>query len=404
MGPVILAHASSRAGLAVARSLQSRGVAIEAVVDKPRQFATWSNAMRGHVHAAPNPRAEPEKFAALVAGLADETGAAGVLPVSDEALGALGPSREQLPEGVVLMTAASDATRVVLDKHATATLAQRLRIPVPPTAPVRSIDDLESAAAELGYPVILKRPDQGRALPRTLKRFTVEQVANRDELRKWAEIFDTAGVIPVLQKIVPGKMHNVCCFAAAGEIVAAHEYESIRRGKHAGIARRIVVADDTRLEYARRFLGALAWDGVAALSFLVDDAEGRNWYLETNGRFWASVEASVVWGWDFPAWTVDWFLSRKRPTPPAIPDSSPIVSYRTAELERLVEILRTGSWFPEGRPVTRGQAVLAYLRSFGPGYRSDVFRWSDPLPSIVDHASLISGYFRGARRRLSRLT
>ena len=54
------------------------------------------------------------------------------------------------------------------------------------------------------------------------------------------------------------------------------------------------------VEHARNLLAALEWDGVAHVSFFIGK-NGQKWYMETNGRFWASVEGSVYAGWDFPS-------------------------------------------------------------------------------------------------------
>ena len=54
------------------------------------------------------------------------------------------------------------------------------------------------------------------------------------------------------------------------------------------------------MQYARDLLGALRWDGVAHLGFFVDKARKKVWYMETNGRFWASIEGLVHAGWDDP--------------------------------------------------------------------------------------------------------
>jgi len=67
------------------------------------------------------------------------------------------------------------------------------------------------------------------------------------------------------------------------------------------------------LQYARDLLGALRWDGVAHLGFFVDKARKKVWYMETNGRFWASIEGLVHAGWDDPgpAFHEYWYVRKQ---------------------------------------------------------------------------------------------
>jgi len=154
------------------------------------------------------------------------------------------------------------------------------------------------------------------------------------------------------------------------------------------------------MSYAERLLDAIKWEGVAGVSFLVDEKRGQTWYLETNGRFWASDQGSIDVGWDFPYWALRYFLHGEVPTPPPIPSKPKITCYHTADLAALISFLRGGP-----SPVTYGEvgklkAIWQYLRAFGPGYRSDVFRWNDPMPAVKDHIRLVKMYWNGLVRRV----
>ena len=197
-------------------------------------------------------------------------------------------------------------------------------------------------------------------------------------------------------------MYNICCFATHGKIVAAHEYVAFRRGKHEDIARKFVDVDKTRMAHVERMLGAIDWEGVANVCFLVDVERDLTWYLETNGRFWASVQGSVNAGWDFPYWAVRYFLHDEIPTPPPVSRKEKITCYHTADLSALIAFLRGGR-----PPVTVGKvnpwtAIWHYLRAFGPGYQSDVFKWSDPIPALVDHFHFVMRKWNGLVRRFKK--
>ena len=38
--------------------------------------------------------------------------------------------------------------------------------------------------------------------------------------------------------------------------------------------------------------------------------------METNGRFWASLEGPIAAGWDFPYWMYRYFAEGEGPQPP----------------------------------------------------------------------------------------
>ena len=130
-------------------------------------------------------------------------------------------------------------------------------------------------------------------------------------------------------------------------------------------------------------LGELAWDGPAALAFFVT-GEGRVAYMETNGRFWGSLEGSIRAGWDFPSWTLEYFRDGRTPDAPPIALGTRHC-WRAWDLIALACVLRREAWLTDRDAVHRGRAVLDYLSSFRPGVHADVFRLDDPLPELVEH-------------------
>ena len=392
--PIILAHADLRSGLAIGRSLARHGISFIPAVTNPNQFACYSRYFRRRFVEVANPRVDPDKFAKQVLSLADEVGAAAIIPVSDAALGSLNAVRDRLPHQTRLMAPDREAIDAVLDKDKNVRIAEEQGVPYPRTIEVESSDKLAAAAEQLGYPVVLKRQSQQQLIPQEISDFTAEIVQDVKALRRIADRLAEYGVVPQIQKFVLGEMHNICCFAVRGDIVAAHEYISLRRGKHVGIARKIVDVDPTRLAYANKMLGAINWEGVAGVSFIVSTTQNQSWYLETNGRFWASVQGSVNAGWDFPYWAARYFLHGEVPVPPPPTVETNVTCYHTEDLRVLANYLGGGpSPTYVGKP-GRLEVIWQYLRAFGPGYQSDVFEWSDPLPAMIDHLYLAAGAWR----------
>jgi hypothetical protein len=106
--------------------------------------------------------------------------------------------------------------------------------------------------------------------------------------------------------------------------------------------------------------------------------------METNGRFWASVQGSVYAGWDFPNWTFDYFVHGKMPEPEPITPGG-LTCWHTGDFLALLKFIAGKGEVPTpGTNPARLHAVMQFLSGFQPGIRSDVFRWNDPLPALIE--------------------
>jgi len=178
-----------------------------------------------------------------------------------------------------------------------------------------------------------------------------------------------------------------------GALAAVHEYRDIRRLGGLSVFREVTLVSPRLRHYAESMLRELDWNGAAHLEFFVrEDGDVR--YMETNGRFWASIAGPIGAGWDFPYWTYQYFARGERPNAP--PPSFRLGSrsrWHFGDLEALVGCL-AGRDVPTEAGPGRLRAVVDYVSSFRPGVRSDVFRLDDPMPELVEHLT-------GARRGLA---
>ena len=233
--------------------------------------------------------------------------------------------------------------------------------------------------------MVLKNPGWGLGGSRPTQAFKWQIARDEPELRALLAKHAGDGGFPVVQELVEGDIMNLCCFAASGRVVAVQQYRSVRRLGWAGTAvlREITASDPRLVEQAERLLGELEWDGVAQAAFVVRPSDGASWYMETNGRFWGSIETSIATGWDFPYWTYRYFAHGDVPMPP-----SPAVGRRSCwhfgDLLLLWRRLRgVEPPMPPGPGTLR--AVADYVSGFAPGVSSDVFALDDPLPELVEH-------------------
>lgn len=175
---------------------------------------------------------------------------------------------------------------------------------------------------------------------------------------------------------------NFCIFAIEGEVQGTHGYMSTRRTLHEGIAREIIPVREDIMGYIGKLMGALRWTGIAHVQFLIDTESDEPYYMETNGRFWASTQGSIHAGWNFPVWLYEYCVNGKKPDIQPIYLGSRTV-YRKADMTQLLR------YWLGGRPPSidtrsRLSATWQVFRDYAPSVHSDVWDWGDPFPSLWD--------------------
>lgn len=127
------------------------------------------------------------------------------------------------------------------------------------------------------------------------------------------------------------------------------------------------------LDQSVALLSHFGWDGVAMVEYKLDP-DGEPVLMEINGRFWGSLQLAIDAGVDFPRLLASAAL--EDPLPPV--DSYRFVRSRWfwGDTDHLIAV-----WRDRRAPWRdRVRALAGWIRAFGPGYRSEVFRWTDPAP------------------------
>jgi predicted ATP-grasp superfamily ATP-dependent carboligase len=393
---VLLAGATERPGLAAARSLSRWGIPFVVVGNAPRGMIAVSRHVRRYV-CAPSPRDDPEAFVAAVLAACVEHDVRLVMPMDDAALALCSERRGLFPAGTRLAAASADAVRNVLDKRRNLEMADGLGIPCPREFALEDIDQIDELVDRLGFPMVLKNPGRGSSADPT-PGFKWLIARSERELRALLGEHSGDGRFPLFQELVVGHVTNLCCFAASGRVVAVHEYRSLRRMGWEGtsVLREVTAATPRLVQYVERLLGELSWDGVAQVAFIVRERDGASWYMETNGRFWGSVEGSIAIGWDFPYWAYRYFTRGDLPEPPPVAVGSR-TCWHFGDLRLLGRRLR-GIEPPVPPRPGKLRAIADYVTGFRPGVHADVFALDDPLPEVVEH---LAGIRRAIRRRLA---
>jgi predicted ATP-grasp superfamily ATP-dependent carboligase len=379
---VLLTDGHTRATLAVARSQARRGISTIVLCPRPQSMAFYSRNVK-HAVLSPDPGTGPYAFVRFVLELIKKHEIRLLVPMTDQALVLFERHRNELEQHSKLAMASSDALRRVLNKRENLELACKLGVPCPRQFHLETSRQIPEMIEALGFPIVIKRSCDPIEADVPQFKFKVLYAFNEAELRHYIDRYCLNGEHPLFQQWVTGDVHDLCCFTAGGELLAVHQYHAIRRFNGSAVLRKIVAPSPDLVEHARKLLAAVNWDGVAHLSFYV----GRNdqkWYMETNARFWASIEASVYAGWDFPDWTYRYFLKGERPEPGPIALGSS-TCWHTGDLLALLKfIAKKGETPTPGTTPGTLRGALQFLSGFRPGIHCDVFRWNDPLPAVVE--------------------
>jgi predicted ATP-grasp superfamily ATP-dependent carboligase len=379
---VLLTDGHTRSTLALARSYARRGISYVVLCPHPRSMAFYSRDIK-YAILTPDPFSQPDQFVGFVLELIQKHDIRLAVPTTDRALVLFERHRDELGRHTKLAMANSPALRSVLDKRANLELARELGIPCPRQFRLEHPRQIPEMIQTLGFPIVVKRSGDPIEPGVPQFKFKVLYAFNEAELRLYVDQYCMNGEDPLFQQWVTGEVRDLCCFAAQGELLAIHEYHAVRRFNGSAALRRIVTASPDLVEHVRSMLAALHWDGVAHVSFYVGKT-GQKWYMETNARFWASVEGSVYAGWDFPNWTYEYFLNGRTPEPGPITLGSS-TCWHTGDLLTLLKYVAGEGESPTpGTTPGKLRAACQFLSGFRPGIHSDIFRWHDPLPAIVE--------------------
>src|ERR1051325_4923480 len=142
-----------------------------------------------------------------------------------------------------------------------------------------------------------------------------------------------------------------------------------------------------------RMLDALDWQGVAMIECKRDAHTGKHVLMEVNARLWGSLQLAIDAGVDFPALLARCVQGEEVPL---------CHVYRTdvrsrwfwGDVDNLLLRLRDRAW--------RRGAVRDFLNASAQRDRTEVWRWRDPLPFLVESLQWLGVLTRGtagARRK-----
>ena len=401
-GHVLVTDASRGSALAFIRSLGARGWRVTAA-DTQRGSAGFRSRYTTARLVYPSPTAEPDAAVEAIRQTVVRTGVDLVIPVTDELGLPLAAARDAFDGVAVLALPDPDAMGAVHDKIRTLDLAGRLGVPVPPSRRVAADGDVEAAARELGYPLVVK-PSRSRELRADgrIDAFAVSYAGDREELEQRLAAASQATSI-LLQRWLPGRGLGVELLMHEGRPLAAFQHERLREVPVTGGASSLRVSvplDADLYGHAVRILEALRWTGLAMVEFR-RGPDGTAHLMEINGRVWGSLPLAVRAGMDFPARLADLLMAG----PPA--DPAVATDYRLGlrarnlrlDLAWIGAVLRGRRRYPYLPWPGRVAGVRAAIDLLDPRIADDHFARSDIGPGFAQVGAIVSvALGRGAGR------
>jgi len=393
----------ARSFLGVLRSLGRRGIEVHGTWCEPDAFARRSRYVASW-HELPVAEAEDGPWADALDALCREEAFDLVIPTHDPSVVALQAQRERFARCARVYQLNPRAFEVAYDKRRTSELARELGVPVPDERVLRPGESVDAGKliAELGAPLVLK-PRRSFAFGRLKWEHQVRKARDAREVETSLDALLEAGEV-LAQRNVPGRGVGVEVLAVAGDLRLAFQHARLHEPLHGGGSsyRRSERLDPELLAAVESLCRATDYDGVGMFEFKRDDATGRWWLIEINGRFWGSLPLALRAGADFP-----WALFQHGTTGRVEPQ----LPYRVGVTCRNLSI--DWPWLWRNLRADHGDEELATVplrRLLGEGLRAatlrdpiDAFALDDRAPGWAELRAVGSELARLTRKKMSRL-
>lgn len=365
---VVITDAEERAVLGACRGLATAGYRISAVARHRAAPTHWSRACSERF-LLPDPRDDARAFVAGLEDLLDRGDYATLIPGSDGSLLAISEDRDRLEQLTRLGLPSRETVRQSMDKLLLHQVAAGAGLTPPPSRSCAGLADGAAAAAELGYPVVLKPTRSFSKAGEGLVQQGVTLVENEAALPGAIERYSTP---VILQRFEQARFLSCTGVIAGGRLLALTTSRVPRlwppiAGMHA--FSETVTVPAGLAERVRALLGELGWQGIFQLQ-LLERADGGFSVIDLNPRVFASITLDHRAGANLAAIWCEWLLGG-RPVPVT---ASPGFRYRweEGELCHLFWQLRHGR-------LRAAASVLVPHRRLVHAW----FRMSDPGPLLA---------------------
>ncbi len=386
---VLITDGNERASLAAARSLVRAGNTVCVTAPTRVSLAGVSRGVQPHLLAT-DPLTDPADYAAELGRVTRQQGATVLLPMTDASVEAVLEHRSALPAGVVLPLPDLATYRAASDKARVLTLARDCGFGVPETRMIATPGECDVPVPDDFFPAVVKPHRSVVTAAGVRRKLTVTPVSGAAECRRVLAALPAAAFPVLLQRRVAGVGEGFFALRWGGRTIAMFAHRRLREKPPSGgisVYRESIPLDERLAGPGLRLLEALDWQGVAMIECKREDVTGRQVVMEVNGRFWGSLQLAIDAGVDFPSLLV------RCATGETVRERR---DYRVGvrsrwfwgDVDQLYLSLRAGG--------SRLRSLVAFLRMSPGRDRTEVWRWRDPAPFVVETLQWL-GFFTPRR-------
>ena len=369
--------------LAVCRGLHQGGYRVVASGRSRAAVALWSR--RCAVRALhPDPSRNAAGFVEWTAATAGRHGCALVLNGTDPSLAVLSRGRDRLPASARLAVPDDDAVRRAFDKRVLIEAGQAAGFEVPESRICETAEEAVSAAAELGWPVLLKPLSSAWERDGRVERRNTIIVPQRGAL--------PAHELPVIvQRHVPGRVLSIGGVLHEGTLIAhaASRYERTWPAA-AGSAcfSETIAAPASVVAGCAELLTSIGWSGLFEIEMV--ERDGSTLLIDLNPRPYGSLALAIGAGANLPAILCDALTGIAMPDRAIVARAGVRYRWEDADMRHALWELRSRRPRAALREIRPQRSVVhAHLASSDPA----------PLAARAAQLALVAGRRTAARGR-----
>lgn len=382
---VLLTDAQERSAPAACESLSRAGYRVGAASSERPAPGRWSHFCDKRFDV-PDPRLDSRGFAQALAEIGDRQRFAALMPGSDAALLAISSHRELFPATIELGLPPREVVDACVSK---ASLAQSAAagLAVPETLACADRDEALGAAAQLGYPVLLKHRRMMISEDGSIRQRGSVLAADEAALE---ERLPELGYPCLLQRWARGPLYSIGGVFAAGRFLglAASRYVRTWPPDAGSVSfSETLKAPAPLLDRVGALVSAVRWEGIFELE-LIETASGEFAAIDFNPRLYGSLALAIDAGASLPAIWCDWLLRQRS----ARRTARPGVCYRwtDADVRHVPVLLRC-------RRLAAAAAVLRPRRKTAHPY----LRRRDPAPAVARLTQVLRNGVAGRTGRVA---
>ncbi len=214
---------------------------------------------------------------------------AAVYPVDGAGVHRVARLRDRLQQRAIVVLPNPKAVDVCLDKAAMLDTCRQVGVPHASYRVVQSIEAMETACRELGFPCIVK-PLDAETLLTGVKALILR---DHEQTAACTSLAALDGQRLIVQRYVAGPRHNVHFAALRGKIIGGAEVKTLRTDRIDGTGLTVwgvTVAPSPGLwSDCAKLVEALDYTGVGCAQFLLEQGGAGRSFLELNPRLVGSV-------------------------------------------------------------------------------------------------------------------